>query len=324
MAAKTRVIVGNSRPIQELRRIIDLAGDSRFPVLLLGETGTGKELVAQAIHSRRGCGAFVTIDCGSLVGPLVESELFGYIKGAFTGATMAKRGLIDIADNGTAFFDEIGDLPLGLQVKLLRVIQEREFRPVGGLTQKRVDFRIIAATNRDLCREVAVGNFRADLYYRLHVIKIRVPPLRERKEDIPELVDYFLRQVDSPVRMSNEAMANLFEYDWPGNVRELRNIVERIAAMSTTSVAGPADLPTVFRQARGGASGGLDAGVPSSAPKEPPLPSDSVRLDRVEKMTIIAGLRLAGGDRTKAAGILGIGRTTLYRKIKEYGIGAST
>src|SRR6185369_7356570 len=185
-------LVGQSQPIAAIRRLIEKASNNRLPVLLLGESGTGKEVVARAIHNANPRGQFVPIDCGSLVGTLMESELFGHVKDAFSGAVESKRRLVELADGGTAFFDEIGDLPLDMQVKLLRLIQEHEFRAVGSLQWRKVDLRIIAATHRNLSAEVATGRFRLDLFYRLNVFAVRLPPLRQRKEDIPLLVDHFL------------------------------------------------------------------------------------------------------------------------------------
>ena len=186
------LLVGQSPRIRNVLRMVEKLGRCRWPVLLLGETGTGKEVVARSIHKVQPVGPFVTIDCSSLVGPLMESELFGHVKGAFTGAVTPKTGLIEVANGGTAFFDEIGELPLDLQAKLLRVLQEKEFRPVGSLTHRRSDFRVIAATNRDLAKEVEKGTFRRDLFYRLNVVNLRLAPLRDRKEDIPALIAHFL------------------------------------------------------------------------------------------------------------------------------------
>src|ERR1700731_1140899 len=193
--ASTHVLVGQSPRIRNVQRMVEKLGRCRWPVLLLGETGTGKEVVARSIHSVSPVGPFITIDCSSLVGPLMESELFGHVKGAFTGAFGQKTGLIETADGGTAFFDEIGELPLDLQAKLLRVLQEKEFRPLGSVSTRRSDFRITGATNRDLTKEVERGTFRRDLYFRLNVINIRLAPLRERKEDIPTLINHFLGRV---------------------------------------------------------------------------------------------------------------------------------
>src|SRR6202162_3887655 len=220
------VLVGQSPRTRQVLRLIDKLGKCRWPALLMGETGTGKEVVARAIHSLTASKEpFVTIDCSSMVGPLMESELFGHVKGAFTGAATTKIGLIESANGGTAFFDEIGELPLDLQAKLLRVLQEKEFRPVGSLTTRRSDFRIIAASNRDLAREVEKGTFRRDLFFRLNVINIRLSPLRERKEDIPELINHFLTRVGGNYTVTAEAMEAMLSYDWPGNVRELENLI---------------------------------------------------------------------------------------------------
>src|ERR1022692_136878 len=226
-----RELVGESQQIAAIRRLIEKAANSQLPVLLLGESGTGKEVVARAIHNVNPRGQFVPIDCGSLVGTLMESELFGHVKGAFSGAVENKRGLVELADGGTAFFDEIGDLPLEMQVKLLRLIEEREFRAVGSLQWRKVDLRIIAATHRDLKTEVAAGRFRLDLYYRLNVVALRLPALRHRKEDIPQLIDHFLRTANASGQSGIEPSPELFEtlhsYDWPGNVRELKHCIDR-------------------------------------------------------------------------------------------------
>src|ERR1700691_297429 len=210
-------LVGQSPQAHQVLRLIGKMGNCRSPALLLGETGTGKELVAREIHARSQEGPFVIIDCSSMVGPLMESELFGHVKGAFTGAANTKVGLIEAANGGTAFFDEIGELPLDLQAKLLRVLQEKEFRPVGSLMTRRSDFRIIAASNRDLAKEVERGAFRRDLFFRLNVINIRLAPLRERKEDIPELVNHFLSRVGGSYTVTAEALEVMLSYDLPGN-----------------------------------------------------------------------------------------------------------
>src|SRR5580698_397384 len=219
------VLVGQSPRTRQVLHLIQKLGKCRWPALLLGETGTGKEVVARDIHSRSPHGPFVTIDCSSMVGPLMESELFGHVKGAFTGASNTKIGLIEAANGGTAFFDEIGELPLDLQAKLLRVLQEKEFRPLGSLTTRRSDFRIIAATNRDLTKEVEKGAFRRDLFFRLNVINIRLAPLRDRKEDIPALINHFLSRAGANHTMTAEALEALLSYEWPGNVRELENCI---------------------------------------------------------------------------------------------------
>ena len=244
-------LVGQSPQIAAIRRLIEKASANRLPVLLLGESGTGKEVVARAIHNANPRGQFVPIDCGSLVGTLMESELFGHVKGSFSGAAENKQGLVELADGGTAFFDEIGDLPLEMQVKLLRLIQEREFRAVGSLQWRKVDLRIIAATHRDLNAEVAAGRFRQDLFYRLNVFAIRLPPLRERKEDIPLLVDHFWTPASTSGLRGIEPSQELFDtfdaYDWPGNVRELKHCIDRMNALQSEGALQMADLPSALQ-----------------------------------------------------------------------------
>jgi DNA-binding NtrC family response regulator len=325
-------MVGESEKTKQVLRQIDRVAQGRWPVLVLGETGTGKEVVARAIHEACPDGPFVTIDCSSLVGSLMESELFGHSKGAFTGAAGSKLGLIEIADGGTAFFDEIGELPLDLQAKLLRVLQEKEFRPVGSLTTRRSDFRIIAATNRDLAQEVERGNFRRDLYYRLNVVSIRLAPLRERKEDIPSLVDRFLARYAAGYQVAPDAMDAFHEYEWPGNVRELENCIQRMVAMTSGPVLQVQDMPSAVqgnlrpRQALAMAAAvGIDYyGAPripvrreetlhASCAEVPIMP-----LMEIERREILRALQFTRGDRGIAANLLGIGRTTLYRKLKEY------
>src|SRR2546426_548233 len=240
-------LMGESPQICQIRRYIEKLGRSRSPVLLLGESGTGKEVVARAIHNVTSTGSFIPIDCGSLVGPLMESELFGHVKGAFTGAAEAKRGLIELADGGTAFLDEIGDLPFEMQMKLLRLLQEREFRPVGSLTRKKVEIRVIAATHRDLAREVERKNFRLDLFYRLNVLTLRLPALRERIEDIPGLARRFLERLGTGHQLSSGTADALLSYDWPCNVRELHNCIERMVAMNSGPLLQTADLPSALQ-----------------------------------------------------------------------------
>ena len=314
-------LVGQSPRIREIREQIEKLAKSRAPVLLLGESGTGKEVIARALHDSGGRGAFVPIDCGSLVGPLMESELFGHTKGAFTGASENKKGLIEMANGGTAFFDEIGDLPLDLQVKLLRLLQEREYRPVGSLHRQKVDIRVIAATHRDLSREVERGTFRQDLFYRLNVIKIRVPPLRERKEDIPMLMERFIGKSGNFV-ITPEAMDLLLKHDWPGNVRELHNAAERLMAMSSGPLLQGEDLPSAVMNANAGDLLRMAAAVAAHPRKESPANAEVqiFNLHEVEKKAIIEALEYTKGDRTVAAMLLGIGRTTLYRKLKEYSL----
>jgi DNA-binding NtrC family response regulator len=320
-----RELIGNSPRMDVVRRLIDKAALNRLPVLLLGESGTGKEVVARAIHNTSPRGNFVPVDCGALVGTLMESELFGHVKGSFSGAVGDKKGLIELADGGTAFFDEIGDLPLDMQVKLLRLVQEREFRPVGSLKWKQVDIRIIAATHRDLKAEVAAGRFREDLYYRINVFLLRLPPLRDRKEDIPELTQHFLNASTDRrrLRAGEDVMEALMNYDWPGNVRELKNCIERIVATSSDGVLEMAGLPSALQYQISAASlTRLSEAVFTPAQRVEDLPSRSpvISIPESERQAIAAALEAAGGERQKAAQMLGIGRTTLYRKMKEYGI----
>jgi DNA-binding NtrC family response regulator len=314
--------------------MIEKLGRCRWPALLLGETGTGKEVVARQIHQISPQGPFVTIDCSSMVGPLMESELFGHVKGAFTGAATTKIGLIEAANGGTAFFDEIGELPLDLQAKLLRVLQEKEFRPVGSLNSRRSDFRIIAATNRDLAKEVEKGTFRRDLFFRLNVINIRLAPLRERKEDIPELVNHFLTRVGGNYTLTAEALEVMLSYEWPGNVRELENCIQHMVAINSGPLLHAADLPsnlqnhilqkktqylTVAATAWQGTTElapVLPTGVPLAA--LPAALAAIIPLMELERRAIMNALDYTKGDRAVAAHLLGIGRTTLYRKLKEY------
>jgi hypothetical protein len=305
--------VGHSTRICQIRRQIEKIGESRSPVLLLGESGTGKEVTARALHAQSPKGMFVPIDCGSLVGPLIESELFGHVRGAFTGATDHKRGLIELANGGTAFFDEIGDLPIDLQVKLLRLLQEREYRAVGGLNRQKVDIRVIAATHRDLKKAVEAGTFRQDLYYRLNVISIRIPPLRERREDIPELAAAFLSR-HGFYEIPPDVMSALAAYDWPGNIRELQNCMDRMAAMNPGPLLQMDDLPSAvqYSQLRGNLELKALAAFASGHPIVP--------LHELEKKAILDAIRYTNGDRGTAAALLGIGRTTLYRKMRAYNL----
>ncbi len=335
--AKTQTnIVGESERTKQVVRLVNKVGRGRWPVLLLGETGTGKEVVARAIHNVEPSGPFVTIDCSSLVGPLMESELFGHSRGAFTGAVGTKLGLIELANGGTAFLDEIGELPLDLQAKLLRVLQEKEFRPVGSVSSRKSDFRIIAATNRDLAKEVERGNFRRDLYYRLNVVTMKLSPLRERVADIVPLTQYFLKRHGSTHHFTPEAMDALLSYNWPGNVRELENCIQQMLAINTGPLLHTGDLPSPvqnFLQAKKSSSltmaAGAGAGVTAPSANgstirkgpgaaEPIVSSAVLPLTEVEKRAILHALDYTNGDRAEAANLLGIGRTTLYRKLKEY------
>jgi DNA-binding NtrC family response regulator len=333
MDEKHHVLVGHSSRTQQVLKMVEKIGKCRWPALLLGETGTGKEVVARAVHAMSGSHEpFVTIDCSSVVGPLMESELFGHVKGAFTGAANSKIGLLEAANGGTAFFDEIGELPLDLQSKLLRVLQEKEFRPVGSLATRRSDFRVIAATNRDLSAEVEKGAFRRDLYFRLNVINIRLAPLRERKEDIPALISHFLSRVGGNYSLTNEVMEVLLSYDWPGNVRELENCIQHMVAVNSGPLLHVEDLPSGLQNhliqkksqylmaAAASTAGSVDGGSRGEDPVSPAAPAlpGVVPLVELERQAIFNALEYTRGDRALAAHLLGIGRTTLYRKIKEY------
>jgi DNA-binding NtrC family response regulator len=333
------LLVGTSSPIRQIAQSVERIGRGRWPVLVLGETGTGKEVVARAIHGSNPVGPFVTIDCSSMVGPLMESELFGHVKGSFTGAVTTKIGLMELANGGTAFLDEIGELPLDLQSKLLRVLQEKEFRPVGSNFSKRSDFRIIAATNRDLAQEVEKGTLRRDLYYRLNVVKIRIAPLRDRKEDIPQLTDHFIRKYGNGHRLSREAQEAMLAYDWPGNVRELENAIQQMVALNSGPGLEAHDLPSSIQNhmigcafeiramATATSSNGVSAYTSGPLPaatgpgtEARPAPSPILPLNEVERRAILEALEYTRGDRAVAAHLLRIGRTTLYRKLKEYEI----
>ena len=330
---RTYELVGQSNRLRQLLRLAAKVGRGRWPVLLLGETGTGKEIVARTIHRNGPAGPFVPIDCAALVGPLMESELFGHVKGSFTGAVATKIGLIELADGGTAFFDEIGELPLEMQSKLLRVLQLKEFRPVGSLQVKTSTFRVIAATNRDLLKEVEKGRFRRDLYYRLNVVSIRLTPLRDRREDLPALIDHFLRMYGPQHVLSGELREMLLIYDWPGNVRELENCIQHMVAVNSGPVLHPADAPSALinsgRRGEAGANSEAEHTIPESGEPFSPHAAESgsnefprtvVPLTELERGAIINALRYTKGDRMMAAHLLGIGRTTLYRKLKEYNI----
>jgi transcriptional regulator with PAS, ATPase and Fis domain len=315
------VLVGQSPRMRQVLRLVDKLGHCRWPVLLLGETGTGKEVVARSIHAINPVGPFVTIDCSSLVGPLMESELFGHVKGAFTGAATTKTGLIELANGGVAFFDEIGELPLDLQAKLLRVLQEKEFRPVGSLIQKRSDFRVIAATNRDLAKEADKGTFRRDLYYRLNVVNLRLAPLRERKEDIPALIAHFMARHGRGHTLTPETLEAMLSYDWPGNVRELENSIQHMVAVNSGPLLHSGDLPSMLQNhlnIQRSQALSFAAAVGSAGRVHEMAPAPVIPLTQMEKQAIVNALEYTNGDRAVAAHLLGIGRTTLYRKLKEY------
>ncbi|HTX16785.1 MAG TPA: sigma-54 dependent transcriptional regulator [Candidatus Baltobacteraceae bacterium] len=301
-------LIGTSTKMQRVYRLIEKVSKHNYPVLILGESGTGKELVARSIHfsgSRRNK-PFVPVDCSALVPTLIESELFGYVKGAFTGAMHAKTGLMEAAGSGTLFLDEIGDMPVDLQAKLLRAIQEKEVKPVGSTDRVSIAVRVIAATNRDLETAVRQGQFRQDLFFRLNVVQVRLPPLRERKSDIPLLVNAFLEKFSEAGRVraiSEEAMARLIAYDWPGNIRELENAIERAVALGSGPILHVGDLPSSLHYATG---------------ERMPRADELMPLEELERRAILRALREAGGDKLAAARLLGIGKTTLYRKLKQY------
>jgi DNA-binding NtrC family response regulator len=305
-------LVGKSPDMERIYRIITKAAQSSHPVLIAGESGTGKELVARSIHysGPNRDKPFIPVDCGALVPTLIESELFGYVRGAFTGAVRSKDGLLMVANGGTVFLDEIGELPVDLQAKLLRAIQEHEIRPVGSTKQVPIDVRILAATNRDLEAEVAEGNFRRDLYFRLNVLTLRIPPLRDRKQDISILVEHFMERMSrtsgQKKTFSDDAMKALLNYDWPGNVRELENCIERTWALSTGPTMGFPDLPTYIKNTH-------EQKVIAAAKGPKILP-----LIEIERNAILEAIEQLHGDKLMAAKLLGIGKTTLYRKLKEY------
>src|ERR1700683_1572112 len=309
-------IAGSSAKIQDVLRMISRLKDTRTPVLISGESGTGKELVARAIHFRGSFAnrPFVAVDCGSLVPTLIESELFGYEKGAFTGALRSKTGLFQSANGGTIFLDEIGELPLELQAKLLRVLQEKEIRPVGSNQKIKVDVRVVAATNRDLEAEYRNGTFRKDLYFLLNVVAVHLPSLRERRSDIPMLAHWFLDRhaPESSMQVTNAAIKCLLQYDWPGNVRELENCIERAVALGDGKLVDLGDLPPAIASA--------------SPSPETPLSAmtgavSSTDLEDIERATIERVFEQVKGTKALAGKMLGISRATLYRKLKRYNIG---
>jgi DNA-binding NtrC family response regulator len=307
-------IVGRAPEMEKLYRIIAKAANSVHPVLILGESGTGKEMVARSIHYSGPFRdkPFIPVDCGSLVPTLIESELFGYVKGAFTGANQTKDGLMAIAEGGTIFLDEVGELPVDLQAKMLRAIQEKEIRPVGSTRRVPINVRILAATNRDLEQAVMQGNFRRDLYFRLNVLSLRIPALRERRQDIPLLIGHFLERVartsGQEKMLSDDALKAMLAYDWPGNVRELENCLERTYAFTSGPLIHTTDLPREIpnlplQESAGGDGNGTAKILP---------------IAELEKRTILHAISELHGDKLQAARLLGIGKTTLYRKLKDY------
>ncbi len=304
-------LIGNTRVMLKLKEMITQAGPTDVTVLIHGETGTGKELIARAIHyhSNRSKNSFVPVDCAAISETVIESELFGHVKGAFTGAHISTLGLIRSADKGTLFLDEVGELSPAIQAKLLRTIQEREVRPVGSSRSYPVDVRIIAATNRDLAVAVAEGDFREDLFYRINTLAITAPPLRDRKEDISLLANYFLKRFSNnllPAKaLSTDALSCLELYDWPGNVRELENVINRAVALNTEETILADDLPTTIKSS-------------NKTPSKNPLYPSEETLAAYEMAAINNALAKSRQNRKLAARILGIGEATLYRKIKKY------
>ncbi|HUH66328.1 MAG TPA: sigma-54 dependent transcriptional regulator [Syntrophales bacterium] len=311
-------LTGSSAPIVELKEMIGIVAPTNAWILIMGENGTGKELVARSIHrlSKRAYKPFVEVNCAAIPEDLIESELFGHEKGAFTGATEKKRGKFDLAHEGTLFLDEVADMSLKAQAKILRILQEKKFERVGGNTFIPTDVRVLAATNKDLEMEMEAGRFRQDLYYRLNVIPLRVPPLRERKEDIPILANWFLKEFSVKERdvektISDDALAKLMEHDWPGNVRELKNFVERLVIMVSQDVITANDIPVLADGSQEIANAAL-----------PLFASDSFRTAKMdfEKEYIVKKLKEFEGNISKTAEAIGLERSNLHRKIKRYGL----
>ena len=306
--------IGMSKSWLEVLRVIETVAPTESTVLIQGESGTGKEVIARYIHdlSARSEGSFLSINCGALPESLLESELFGHVKGSFTGAVKDKLGLFGAASKGTFFLDEIGETTPATQVKLLRALQHREVIPVGSTEAVPVDTRVVAATNRDLDDEIRAGNFRSDLYYRLNVIAVYLPALRQRQDDIPLLSEHFLHRIasarnESPKRLSDGALSVLMDYTWPGNVRELENALERAVILSTTDEIGPESLPERITERR------IEPLVSNRTPPNPTL-------EAVERAYIMWVLQSENGNKSRAAEALGIDPSTLYRKLTRYGV----
>jgi DNA-binding NtrC family response regulator len=319
-------LIGRTPEMEKLYRILSKVAFTTHPVLILGEAGTGKELVARSIHfnGQNSGKPFIPVDCGSLIPTLMESELFGCAKGACAGATRSREGLLVTADGGTVFLDEIAELPLDLQAKLLRALQEKEVRPVGSTHAVPISARILAATNRDLSSLVEQGRFRKDLYFRLNVVNIRIPALRDRKADIPLLAAHALerlrREGGLAYTFADDALRVMTEYDWPGNVRELEHAIERACALSSGPVLHMGDFPTQLQDHRMHA----DRAATVAAALQPEPPNPVLSIAELEKQAIFNTIRQLKGDKLMAARLLGIGKTTLYRKLKEYGIDDDT
>ncbi len=321
-------LIGATPEMERLQRIIQKVAGSMHSVLILGESGSGKEVVARTIHLNGAHAAkpFLPVDCGALAPGLMESELFGHAPGAFTSANRVREGLLVSAGEGTLFLDEITELPLDVQAKLLRALQDREVQPVGSATKVPFSARVLAGTNRDVAVMVEQGSFRRDLYFRLNVVSLRIPPLRERKDDIPLLSRYFLERLErergEPLVLSEETLKVFAEYEWPGNVRELENAVERLIALATGRELNEANLPTQLKnfrrnqretEAPKGSVAVPQKGLPSGVSAVTPIAE-------MEKQAIMRTIRKLNGDKLMAARLLGIGKTTLYRKLKEYGL----
>lgn len=308
--------IGASQPMQELYRLLTRAAASPYPLLLTGESGTGKDLLARAAHNASGRSSFVAINCAAMPETLLESELFGHERGAFTGADRARPGLFETAHGGSLFLDEVGELPLNLQPKLLRALEHGEVRRVGATEARRFDVRIIAATNRDLEDEVRKSRFREDLFWRLNVLQLTVPPLRERPADIPLLAEHFLQKTRNSLRygagggLAPSVMALLMAYSWPGNVRELRNVIERAVTLRSGAEVLPDDLPAHIRRA-----GSTAARITDSVERQHTL-------RELEHAYILEVLRAVGGNKSRAAELLDLDRKTLYRKLEEIAAGA--
>ena len=314
--APEAAILGESRVMREVLDFVDRVAATEATVLVTGESGTGKELVARAVHerSRRARGPFVAINCAALPEALLESELFGYVRGAFTDAKGAKRGLFLEAQGGTLFLDEVGELPIGVQAKLLRALEERKVRPLGATQEVPFDARLVAATNRDLESRVAERAFREDLYYRIHVVHVDLPPLRARGEDVLALATHFLRRFSERhgkvvSGMRGDVVQRLLAYPWPGNVRELQNCMERAVALCLAGEITPEELPPRVRDHR-----------PSDVLVAASDPTELVTMEEVERRYVRRVMEAVGGSKSEAARILGFDRSTLYRKLERYGI----
>ncbi|GAC1366838.1 MAG: hypothetical protein NVSMB3_15480 [Acidobacteriaceae bacterium] len=321
-------LIGATPEMEKLQRIVQKVGGSAHSVLILGESGSGKEVVARTIHLNGPHAAkpFLPVDCGALPPGLMESELFGHVPGAFTSANRVREGLLVSAGEGTVFLDEITELPLDVQVKLLHALQDHEVKPVGSAERVPFSARVLAGSNRDLPAMVEQGSFRRDLYFRLNVVSLRIPPLRERRDDIPLLARYFLERLErergEPLVLSDETLKVFAEYDWPGNVRELENAVERLIALNTGRELNDANLPTQLKNFRRSQKDAEVSKQSSSLPQRalPNGVSAVTPIAEMEKQAIIRTIRKLKGDKLMAARLLGIGKTTLYRKLKEYGL----